>query len=142
DSSRHAGLAKHVDDRDANTRAGDRTLTSPATSPRPWSLCNDLAPAKQGTKGQVISMNHETARRQLIAPQTPSLVAEGVCGEKQCSLGWASPLAVWGITSSPRPAYPTTTRTPRFHISSMIRPFSPVLQPPSSPGLRPQPAGT
>lgn len=32
------------------------------------SLCLDLAPAKKGTKGQVISMNHETAKRQLIAP--------------------------------------------------------------------------
>jgi len=31
------------------------------------SLCIDMAPANNGTKGQVISMNHETAQRQLIA---------------------------------------------------------------------------
>jgi len=32
------------------------------------SICLDLAPAPGGTRGQVITMNHETSRRQLLAP--------------------------------------------------------------------------
>jgi cell wall assembly regulator SMI1 len=32
------------------------------------SICLDLAPAPGGTRGQVITMNHEISRRQLLAP--------------------------------------------------------------------------
>jgi len=32
------------------------------------SLCIDLAPTATGVAGQIISMNHETAQRRLLAP--------------------------------------------------------------------------
>jgi cell wall assembly regulator SMI1 len=40
------------------------------------SICLDLAPAAAGTVGQVITMNHETAERELLAPSYARWLAE------------------------------------------------------------------
>jgi len=40
------------------------------------SLCIDLAPTKEGTAGQVITMNHETPKRKRLAPSFAEWLAE------------------------------------------------------------------
>jgi cell wall assembly regulator SMI1/ankyrin repeat protein len=40
------------------------------------SICLDLAPTKEGQVGQVITMNHETAKRELLAPSFAHWLAD------------------------------------------------------------------